>query len=47
MRNPRARTAWQLNLVLNYHLVFTVPDALNPWVQLCPRVLYTQLFASA
>ena len=33
--------------VTYYHLVFTVPDALNPWVQLCPRVLYAQLFASA
>jgi len=33
--------------VTYYHLVFTVPDALNPWGQLCPRVLYTQLFASA
>jgi hypothetical protein len=30
-----------------YHLVFTLPHALNPWVQHLPRVLYRQLFASA
>ena len=30
-----------------HHLVFTLPDGLNPWVQLYPRVLYAQLIESA
>lgn len=30
-----------------YHLVFTLPHLLNPWVQRLPRALYRQLFASA
>jgi hypothetical protein len=33
--------------VTYHHLVFTIPDGLNPWVQLYPRVLYAQLFESA
>ncbi|MHC4818505.1 MAG: IS91 family transposase [Planctomycetota bacterium] len=32
--------------VTYYHLVFTLPDALNPWVQAHPQVLYHQLFKS-
>ena len=49
----RACAAWcerQRNGLLPvtyHHLVFTVPDALNPWVQLYPRALYAQLFDSA
>jgi len=30
-----------------YHLVFTVPHALNGWVQLHPKVIYRLLFAAA
>ena len=33
--------------VTYHHLVLTVPDALNHWVQLYPRALYAQLFESA
>jgi hypothetical protein len=29
-----------------YHLVFTVPHTLNPWVQLHPQVIYGRLFQS-
>lgn len=30
-----------------YHLVFTLPSALNGWIQLHPEVLYRTLFAAA
>jgi uncharacterized paraquat-inducible protein A len=30
--------------VTYYHLVFTLPDTLNPWVQLHPQVIYGLLF---
>lgn len=33
--------------VTYFHVVFTLPDVLNPWVRLYPRALYDQLFASA
>lgn len=33
--------------VAYYHLVFTLPDRLNPWVQLHPAVIYRLLFQSA
>jgi hypothetical protein len=33
--------------VTYYHLVFTLPPALNPWVQLHPEVIYGLLFKSA
>lgn len=29
-----------------YHVVFTMPHALNPWVTLHPEIIYQQLFAS-
>jgi hypothetical protein len=32
--------------VTYYHLVFTLPHTLNPWVQRLPKVIYAQLFAS-
>ncbi len=49
----RASAKWcerQLARVLPvpyYHLVFTLPDSLNPWVQAEPALLYHQLFQSA
>ena len=48
----QAREAWSarerdsLLPVRYHHLVFTLPDELNPWVQLYPRALYAQLFDS-
>ena len=30
-----------------HHVVFTVPESLNPWVSVMPRAVYAQLFASA
>ena len=48
----RASRRWcetQLAAVLPvsyYHLVFTVPHTLNPWVQLHPQVIYGLLFQS-
>ena len=33
--------------VTYYHLVFTLPHVLNPWVQLHPQVIYSLLFQSA
>lgn len=32
--------------VTYYHLVFTLPHVLNPWVQLHPQVIYSLLFQS-
>ena len=32
--------------VTYYHVVFTLPHALNPWVQLHPEVIYPALFES-
>jgi len=32
--------------VTYYHVVFTIPHALNPWVTLHPELIYQQLFAS-
>lgn len=32
--------------VTYYHLVFTLPHTLNPWVQRIPKLIYGQLFAS-
>jgi hypothetical protein len=32
--------------VTYYHLVFTLPHTLNPWVQRIPKLIYDQLFAS-
>lgn len=49
----RASAKWcerQLARVLPvtyYHLVFTLPDDLNPWVQAAPALIYHQLFQSA
>jgi hypothetical protein len=49
----RASAKWcerQLARVLPvpyYHLVFTLPDSLNPWVQAEPALVYHQLFQSA
>jgi hypothetical protein len=33
--------------VTYYHLVFTLPHTLNPWVQLHPQIIYGLLFQSA
>lgn len=43
----RAREVGRALPVAYYHLVFTVPDTLNPWVQRNPAAVYGQLFESA
>ena len=46
----RATEAWRdkqhaaVLPVTYYHVVFTLPHALNPWVQLHPEVIYRRLF---
>jgi len=41
------REAGNLLAVAYYHVVFTVPATLNPWVTLHPEAVYGQLFESA